>query len=59
MNELNHTNGKGSVERSTRWRENYNDIDWRKNDPDGFKQYRTGKRKVYRRPLPASPTNEN
>lgn len=61
MNELNHTNGKGSVERSTRWRGNYDEINWHRDDnpAKGFRKFSTGQRKIYRNPTPIIPPNEN
>ncbi len=55
MNELSHGPGKGDKDRSPGWRKNYEDIDWKRDQqPDGFRQYSTGKRKVYKRDAPIS-----
>lgn len=61
MNELNHTNGKGSVERSTKWREHYDEINWHRDDSPakGFRKFSTGQRKVYRNEIPTSPDVQN
>lgn len=51
MNELNHTNGKGSVERPGNWRAGYDQIDWHRTGDKlsgGFKRGSMGIRKVYK-----------
>ena len=36
MNELNHTPGKGDKDRSPGWRDHYEEIDFHRDQPDGF-----------------------
>jgi len=47
--------GKGDKERSSKWRENMDDIDWHRDEPDGFRRAGAVKLvKYYRRYLPQS-----
>jgi len=59
MESLNHGPGKGDKDRSPGWRKNWESIDWQRGKPDGFRRYSTGKRKVYRNPIPPAPANND
>jgi len=47
MNELNHASGKGDKERSPGWRAHYDEIDFHRDQPDGFAHRGTRMVKAY------------